>query len=580
MLKLVRTAFSIISLSGLRQRATFALLILLFLGNGVFEGLAIFNFARLFDSFAKGTAFSSLSIKFVGYVAVATFLRVSSVRASCLYSAELGNIVSTDAYELLLEPSKLVSVQSDKGTALTLVTSKATRVVTDYLNPIIQSIGLAFVVIGIVVTLFLSNPRSLITIVLFIAVSYSVIISVLSPRLIRNSTNIAESEKRITSTVMDSIAGYRETIIYNLSPYFIDSFRQDDLLNRRSQTSNIFFSLTPRYFVELSGILAIVLIFILSSVNRGEATSVLGGLAGLALGSQRLLPAVQQIYQAWSSAQGAQASVEEILTFINSGNAAQKGRESLSRSADSAHPISSEARLESLLPISTLRLRNVTFSYPQSSSNLFDHTDLVIQGGQKVAFTGESGSGKTTLLDLFSGLLAPTEGVVQINDVDIQSVKLTTSSGLYQLLSVIPQRPHLISGSIIHNITLLPFGKEYLIDMPFLYECMKACCLDEFCHDYSPNKDKNLSTNVTSLSGGQLQRVAMARCLYRRSPIILMDEPTSALDLNTETLILNNIFNFIDVSQTVIAVTHRPKLLDYVDIVYRVDGSGIKPVVN
>lgn len=203
----------------------------------------------------------------------------------------------------------------------------------------------------------------------------------------------------------------------------------------------------------------------------------------------------------------------------------------------------------------SVNIENVSFSY--SDSPVLSNFSLTVNKGEMIALCGESGIGKSTLLHLLTGVLHPHSGRIfaktENGEVDLDE---TTRS----LFAYVPQKSMLISGTIAQNIC---FAKEF--DADRMLRCAEIACIKDFILSLPDGADTVLGEEGGGLSGGQIQRLAIARALYYNADILLLDEATAAVDEETEQKILSNIRSL---GVTCIAVTHRSTAIEMCDKAY------------
>lgn len=189
---------------------------------------------------------------------------------------------------------------------------------------------------------------------------------------------------------------------------------------------------------------------------------------------------------------------------------------------------------------------NLSFSYKEKE--ILKDLNFAFKKGERVGIVGESGSGKSTFLRLLAGLLSPTEGVVSVAGE-------TKAEGIIKKISMVMQEAMLMPLTIKENITL---GKD--VPGERIEEVIKAAKLDGWIDSLEEGIDTYLGDRANEISGGQAQRIAIARAMLKDADIILLDEPTSSLDKETTTEVLEALDRLME-GKTVVHVTHHPDLL-------------------
>lgn len=225
---------------------------------------------------------------------------------------------------------------------------------------------------------------------------------------------------------------------------------------------------------------------------------------------------------------------------------------------------------------SAIGFHDVSFTYlspvlekeqnKQSMPVIIKNLNLKIYKGECVAFTGPSGSGKSTILKLLMGLYTPDSGSRFLEtafwqDSEVVSEKMigrvfSVDARYTRLFAYVPQGNHLMSGTIRDIVT---FSEQKKIDEQEIYEALRIACAWEFVKELAEGINTELGERGAGLSEGQMQRLAIARAVYSRNPILVLDEATSALDEATEKQLLENLCRMTD--RTILLVTHRPAVL-------------------
>jgi len=217
-----------------------------------------------------------------------------------------------------------------------------------------------------------------------------------------------------------------------------------------------------------------------------------------------------------------------------------------------------------------IELRNVTFQYPGAEKPVFKNLNLTIPWGEKLAVIGLNGAGKTTLVKLICGLYDPAEGEVLLNGVN---VKEFNRREYYRLFAGVFQNFSILAGSVLLNVS-----QEEKGDRKRAWECLKKAGIADKIRslpkDIDTNMEKEVFGDAAEFSGGELQRLMMARLLYRNSPVILLDEPTAALDAIAESDIYNRYQELTD-GHTAVYISHRLASTRFCDRIILLENGGI-----
>jgi len=294
------------------------------------------------------------------------------------------------------------------------------------------------------------------------------------------------------------------------------------------------------------------LAYVLSQRPDG-ITSAIPILAALALGLQRLLPALQQAYNSWSLMQGAHASLQDALDLLDQPMLQNMGEEKTA-----------------LLSFENdISLKKVSFRYNRESPWIFEGVDLKIKKGSRVGFIGGTGSGKSTMIDIIMGLLDPVHGALEI---DGQKISSENRRAWQSRIAHVPQTVFLTDNSIEENIAFgIPREK-------ISYERIKLAAeqaqLAETIERWPEGYRTVVGERGIQLSGGQRQRIGIARALYKRADVIVFDEATSALDTETEMAVMLAIES-LSQDITILIIAHRLNTLKNCHKIVEVKKEGI-----
>lgn len=220
----------------------------------------------------------------------------------------------------------------------------------------------------------------------------------------------------------------------------------------------------------------------------------------------------------------------------------------------------------------TITFEDVCYSYPESDKRILDHVSFEIKSGQKYALVGSNGAGKTTLIKIMSGLLSPTSGRVLLNGVDVRNIK---NVEYYKLFAAIFQDIGLLPASIAKNVALCI---EEKMDETRVWECLKTAGLERKVRSLPQgihtNLLKNIADDAVDFSKGELQKLLLARAIYKESEILILDEPTAALDPVAESEIYQK-YNEIVGNRMSVFISHRLASTRFCDAIIFLKGSRI-----
>jgi ATP-binding cassette subfamily B protein len=284
----------------------------------------------------------------------------------------------------------------------------------------------------------------------------------------------------------------------------------------------------------LGMVLIAALAFGLSRQSHGMSAA-LPVLGALALGAQRLLPALQQVYSAWATIAGSHASFEDTVELLD-------------------QPLPSDAVVPRPAPLPfrhEIRFNNVRFRYAVDGPWVIDHLNLVIPKGARIGLVGGTGSGKSTTLDLLMGLLQPSEGSIAIDGSVLGG---STVRAWQSCIAHVPQSIFLADTTLLQNIA---FGTPPdAIDPERVRLAAQRAQIIEFIDSAPLGFQTLVGERGVRLSGGQRQRIGIARALYKEASVLVLDEATSALDNSTERSVMDAI-DGLSRHLTVIMIAHR-----------------------
>ncbi len=357
------------------------------------------------------------------------------------------------------------------------------------------------------------------------------------------------------NAVGDLISVFRELSVLRLRHKYIDRIYSSRVSAAESAATQTYLTGMPRYIVE-AALLIGVTAFIIAQVLTGDIVSASTVVGVFLSGGFRLTAAMLPLQSAILNIKGhlpVAASAHEILSDT----------QLEIRISEARSPIQEKLNPSPTPTPVSIELRDVSFSYAGSKAPALHHISLTIAPGQQVAFIGPSGAGKSTIADVICGVLTPSAGSVRVFAID-------EGPGLdpFGSVSYVPQKPGLVSGTVGENVALGLDAKE--TDEIKVWSAIKSAHLTDVVNSLPNGIHTNLGKYQDSLSGGQTQRLGLARALYSEPSLLVMDEATSALDAESESEIAKALEQMRG-KVTVVLIAHRLNTVQHADKVFLID---------
>ncbi len=476
-----------------------------------------------------------LTVAFAAAALIAGAIRILLLWASTRLAVASGADLSIEVYRRTLYQPYRVHVARNSSEVISGITSKVNGVVFGVLLPLLTLVSSTVLLVAIMLALIAIDPVVASVAAIGLGASYGLITWMSRRRLYRNSQRIAYEQTQVVKALQEGLGGIRDVLLDGTQPVYCDIYRQADYPLRRAQGNNAFISQSPRYAMEALGMVLIAALAYTLSRQAGGIATALPVLGALALGAQRLLPALQQSYSAWASIAGSHASLADIIELLD-------------------QPLPAELLLPAPTPLpfqDAIRFDAVRFRYTSDGPWVLDGLNLTIPKGARVGFVGSTGSGKSTTLDLLMGLLMPTEGELL---VDGQPISGNHLRAWQRTIAHVPQSIYLADTTLAENIA---FGMpRNAIDLERVRQAAHQAQIADFIENRPEGYNAFVGERGIRLSGGQRQRIGIARALYKQASVLVFDEATSALDNATEQSVMDAIEG-LNRDLTILLIAHR-----------------------
>ena len=497
------------------------------------------------------------SVIFVCATLFAGVIRIILLYLSTYLTQAIGADLSIEIYRRTLYQDYLVHVSRNSSEIVNGILLKTNMVSDQVISPILALFGSIFIITGLISVLIFIDAS--VAFVLFVSLSiiYFSIMKSTSFRLKQNSITINLKSTEKVKALQEGLLGFREVLLNQAQNFYSKIFQNADLPVRNAMANSQFLAGCPKFAIEAFGMSIVAVLAYIMTTQDSNSLGAIPVLAAFAIGAQRILPALQQVYNSYIYYKGADESFKEVLVLLE-----QPLPEYLEN--NSFNDILFSHRIE---------LKNVSFKYSEDSTFVLENVNLVINKGDKVGFIGETGSGKSTLIDIIIGLLSPSDGMLL---VDGKEINIKNRHLWQQKISIVPQNINLFDTSVEENIAFGMTGDE--INYAKVLDAAKVAQLSKLIDGWDDKYQTLIGEHGVRISGGQRQRIGIARALYKTSTVLVLDEATSSLDNKTEELVIKSINDSVK-GITILMIAHRLTTLKHCNKIFElIDSNELREV--
>ena len=488
----------------------------------------IINLDNYFEKFNIEKSLLSVSILVIASAILRNFYFGIYIYIKAKYSHSISEVISNKILSFFLRDNVFLKNKYNPSYLQHLTVNQSFEVSASTVMGIIEVLSSTLIIVGICLFLFSINSLLFISITLGISILYILIYLFFNSFIKKLSTEKFSSTKIITKTSLEIYENLKEIKLLNLKNYFKSKFENDYKIFNKYRIWSKIITRYPRLIVESFVILTIVII-----LNYSVKSSI-GNLISIAsifvVGFYRILPYADNIFTAWTNFKIS----KDLLDFLKKNKFLEK------------KPLNKEEKKEKVHKFILLEIKKAYYKIEKKI--IFNNFNLTIKNKDKLFISGKSGSGKTSLINIICGLYKFDKGQYNINSKNIKSI-----SNIYSIFSTCSQNPILLNRSIRENIIL---NKDF--DEEKFKKILKIVELNKLI-----NKGKTYNTKInpdsSNFSGGEKQRISIARTLYHLKDVLIMDEATNGLDSKSEMKIIQNILSTYK-SKTIIFISHNKDL--------------------
>lgn len=500
-----------------------------------------------------------MSFMAIVYVIKAIYLVVITFYQSD-YIYDIQQSISSRLVEMYIKASYTFHLQNNPSKLINTVINEVNLFSINVTVPLNIILSEFFVVIGLLFLLFFYEPLGALIVFTFLIITSISFYAFMRKKIASWGGERQVYDERRLKSIQEILYGSKEIRILGREEWFTGIFFKNNLGSARIQSIQRSFLQLPRLVIEVLAIISLLLlifVMVLKGVNADQMIMIIGLFAAI---SFRIAPSVNKVLVSFQEMRYASSIVDKIYSELV---ARDKSKTLIKRPA--------KQNIEKIYFSKSLNFNGVKYRYPSSDKPTLNNLNLSINSGEFIGVIGESGSGKTTFLNLILGLIEPIKGTIEVDGLNVHS----NVKGWQSNIGYVPQSVYLIDDSIRNNIA---FGiSPDKIDNNLLQEVIKMSRLESLVSKSDNGVDFVVGDRGNNLSGGQAQRVGIARALYHQPTVLVLDEATSSLDSSTEKLIIDTVKN-LKGKLTIVLVTHKMSAISSCDRVFEITNESILEV--
>ena len=515
--------------------------------NYLFNNLFEFFF-EFFNIIEKKDILLKVSLGFIFIVSLSGLIRLKYIK----YSNSLSDNVTSDfqikIFKFLTNQNYSYYIKHGSNEIMSSLAQKSgafNGIIFSSLN-IVNSI---LIILAITAILTINEPVFTPLIIISTFLFFFVIFKIKSSTVLKRGQNINSNQDRMIDIFQNTVGYLPEIIIYNLKQFFIKTLSKVSKETARAVTENRITASTPKIYLETFIIIFVVLIIYITDLSERSIESNISYFAILAFGAQKSLPLINSIYQMSINFKGSEAIVNSFLNLLE--------KDEKLEIVDQEY--------DALKFKKIIKFENISFKFDKNLPNIISKFNFEIMVGEKIAIKGKTGSGKSTLANIVAGLISPTQGKILVDGIEINSENL---KNWQKNIAIVPQTVFLNDATVLENIAIAQNFSS--IDLEKAKNSAELAQINTFIQSLPNKYMEEVGERGVRFSGGQRQRMGIARALYRNVKVIILDEPTNALDSKTEKLVMDSISK-ISKDITVLMISHSNESLKYFNKIIDLD---------
>ena len=408
------------------------------------------------------------------------------------------------------------------------------------LSGIQQIITQSFLITATIVAIILFNAKLFLLLLCILLPPVVVVLYFIKKCLSAARAHIRSNNERSFQYLFDALKGYVEGNIFNRNQFFLQRF-----VHARQQFSKYLFDSTsiqnlPSRMIEIFAVMGLFILIVIAKWSGSNDNAALITVGAFMAAAYKIIPGIVKMVNVIGQMKAYEFSATELIQE-------EKAEDMVEKTSSC---------------IRSIELENVSFQYDKLP--VLTNFHFTIERGDFIGISGISGRGKTTILNLLLGFLSPQQGSIRINNI---SVNKNDIKKFWPSIAYVRQQSFFIHDSILRNITL----EEENQDTKHLHCALKISGVEELISKFPEGLDKVITENGKNISGGQQQRIALARAVYKNADLILLDEPFNELDEASEVLLLQHFREIAKSGKMIVMITHDNQSLSYCNKIISLD---------
>ena len=570
-----KNIIKIIKILDIKQKTFFKNLILLMLIAMILETLGIASLIPLINIFSDGDLMSNFNIGIylnslgidiqdninIFIIFILSFFILKNIYLACFYYIETKFIynvrfdLGVSLFKKYLYKDYLFHVRNNSAILKEKIIGQ-TAMFGGALTGLSQIICEGLIISGLLLFLFIIKPQETLVILvtgIFLSSSFYFI---LKSKVYKLGKKRILFNTALIKSMTEGFDAIKDIMIFKSQKEFISKLEEDSQNLSKVGYTMSFINKLPKIWFEISLIIVLVVLILVIGEKNEDYGSIIATVGIFLITALRILPSSNKILQALQLIKFSESTLDSLEKDLKDDNF------KILKNSSKENKIIFENKIE---------FKHVNFNYDGSTKNILNDINFKINKNEFIGIVGETGSGKSTLIDLLTGLIKPNNGAIEVDGITIAK----NLSSWIEKIGYVPQNVYLTDNTIAQNIS---FGYENKHISPEEVEkVIEDAQLTKFVRGLKNGTKTMVGERAVKISGGERQRIGIARALYRNPDILLFDEATSGLDIETE----NNFFNTLNnlrKKKTIIFITHRKNNLNFFNQIFLLENNSLKKI--